>query len=231
MSTRVAPEYRIRLNIERPDPASYADFVNYPTATISDSYRRRQTLPPAIKPVWGPTPRIVGPAITVSATPADEILALKAIQIAQPGDVIVVAGAKHPLCCVWGGIMSTEAKAHGAAALVTDGLIRDLEQVRGIRFPIWATGVTPAAPSMDVPPGELNLPIYLGGVRVNPGDLVVADEDGVVIVPVADIERVAEAAKARAKIEEEWIEEIRRTGKLEDISDPKLAKRNVEYID
>jgi regulator of RNase E activity RraA len=230
---RVMPEYRIRLQIERPDPASYAGYKDYPTACISDAYRKRQTLPPAIKPVWGPTGRIAGPAVTVKATPGDEILALKAIEIAQPGDVIIVAGADHELNCFWRGIMSTMAKVRGVAALVAHGMIRDVAQCREAGFPIWATGVTPVAPNMDVPPGELNLPITIGEVTIHPGDLVVADEDGVAIVPKAQIAAVAEAVKARIAKEDAWLEQIHTTKQmiLKSSVDTLLAKRTVEYLD
>lgn len=226
-------EYRIRLRIDRPDPAAYRAYADYPTACISDAFRKRQTLPPAIKPVWGPPGRVAGPAITVRANPGDEILALKAIEIAQPGDVIVVVGADHPLQSFWGGIMSTMAKVRGVAALVTDGKIRDVAQCREAQFPIWAVGVTPAAPSMDVPPGELNLPVSMGGVTINPGDLVVADEDGVVVVPQGMISAVAEAVKARIAKEDGWLEKIHATGEmiLKGSVDELLARRSVEYLD
>lgn len=232
-SDRVAPEYRIRLRIDRPDPAAYAGYVNYPTACISDAFRKRQTLPPEVKPVWGPPGRIAGPAITVKATPGDEILALKAIEIAHPGDVIVVSGADHPLNCFWGGIMSTMAKVRGVAALVTDGMIRDLQQCREVQFPIWASGVTPVAPNMDVPPGELNLPIQFGGVTIHPGDLVVADEDGVAIVPKKLIPAVATAVEARFAKEDAWLQQIHATRAmiLKETVDALLAKRTVEYLD
>jgi 4-hydroxy-4-methyl-2-oxoglutarate aldolase len=232
-SDRVMPEYRIRLRIDRPDPASYAEYVEFPTACISDAFRKRQTLPPAIKPVWGPPGRIVGPAVTVKATPGDEILALKAIEMAQPGDVIIVAGADHELNCFWGGIMSNMAKARGVAALVAHGMIRDVAQCREAGFPIWATGVTPVAPNMDVPPGELNLPITIGEVTIYPGDLVVADEDGVVIIPQAQIAAVAEAVKIRMAMEDSWLKTIHETKQmiLKNSVETLLAKRTVEYLD
>lgn len=232
-SDRVAPEYRIRLRFQRPDPASYSAYSNYATAMISDAYRKRQTLPPAIKPVWGPPGRIAGPAITVKATPGDEILALKAIEIAQPGDVIIVAGADHHLNSFWGGIMSTMAKVRGVAALVADGMIRDVEQCRSVGFPIWATGITPVAPNMDVPPGELNLPITIGEVTIHPGDLVVADEDGVAVVAQADIGAVAAAVEARIAKEDGWLEKIHATKQmiLKENVDTLLARRVVEYLD
>lgn len=230
---RVLPEYRIRLKIDRPDPAAYQGYVDYPTACISDAFRKRQTLPPSIKPVWGPPGRIAGPAITVKATPGDEILALKAIEIAQPGDIIIVAGADHELNCFWGGIMSTMAKVRGVAALVAHGMIRDVAQCREAGFPIWATGITPVAPNMDVPPGELNLPITIGEVTIHPGDLVVADEDGVAVVPREQIGAVEAAVKARIAKEDGWLEKIHETKQmiLKDSVESLLARRTVEYLD
>src|SRR5690625_1883957 len=229
---RVLAEYRIKKEIIRPEADTYKNFVNYPVASISDAYRKRQTLPMDIKPVWNVKKRIAGPAITVNATPGDEILALKAIEIAKPGDVIVVAFNSKSFNSFWGGVMSTMAKVRGVAALITDGMIRDLSDCREIEFPIWATGITPIAPNMDVPPGDLNLPITIGEAIIEPGDLVVADEDGVVVVPQDDIEEVDKAVSFRLEKEDEWLKEIYSTKEmiLKDNVDRLLAQRAVKYI-
>lgn len=230
---RILNEYRIRKTITRPTKEYFETFQNYPVASISDAFRKRQTLPIDIKPVWDVRKRIAGPAITVNAMPGDEILALKAIEIAKPGDVIVVAFNSQSSNSFWGGIMSTMAKVRGVAALITDGLIRDLSDCREIEFPIWATGVTPIAPNMDVPPGDLNFPITIGKVIINPGDLVVADEDGVVIVPKNDISNVEKAVSFRMKKEEEWLKEIYSSKEmiLKDNVDSLLSSRTVEFLD
>lgn len=232
-SDRVRPEYRIRRTFPRPNADLYANFKDYPTAAISDAFRKRQTLPPEIKAVYSPAPKIVGPAVTVLATPGDEILALKAIELAKPGDVIVVAGAKSDRFSFWGGIMSLMAKERGVAGLVTDGLIRDVADMERMQFPVYAAGVTPMAPVMDVPPGELNLPLAFGNVVIHPGDLIVADRDGVVVVPQADIAAVDAAVKARLAKEAEWEREIRanKTMILKQVVDDLLASRTVEYVD
>lgn len=230
---RIVAEYRIRMNIDRPEKKIIEEFKNFPTACISDAYRRRQTLPSNIKPVWDVKHRVAGSVITVSGTPSDEILALKAIEIAQPGDVIIVTGGYEASSSFWGGVMSTMAKVRGVAGLITDGKIRDLADCRELEFPIWATGVTPIAPTMDVPPGELNLPITIGEVIIKPGDLVVADEDGVVVVPQKDIHSVKDAVNFRLEKEKQWLEKIYSTEQmiLKDVVDELLAKRNVEYLD
>src|SRR5699024_4629659 len=205
----------------------------YPTATNSNSFKRRQALYSSIKSVWGPISRVVGPAITVNATPGDEILALKAIEIAKPGDIIVVAGNNNSSSSFWGGVMSTMAKTRGVQALVTEGFIRDVEQCRDTKFPIWARGVSPIAPNMDVPPGELNLPISIGNVLIHPGDLIVADEDGVAVVPREKIKETGNAVKERLEKEEEWLEEIKNTKQmiLRDRVESCLSNRSVEYLD
>lgn len=226
-SDRVSVEYKLRLSFKRPDPATYASFRSYATANISDAYFKRQTLPHNIKPVYAGCAGIVGPAITVQVTPGDELLALKAIEIAQPGDVIVVVGAYSPRFSLWGGVMSTMAKARGSAGLITDALVRDVNETRRAEFAIYATGLTPMAPCMNVPPGELNYPITFGTAVIHPGDVIVADEDGVVCVPQDEIAAVDAAVRARMAKEQAWHDEIRRTRAmiLKDTVDKLLASR------
>jgi regulator of RNase E activity RraA len=230
MSDRVAVEYRLRLSIARPDPSSYKAFHSYATANISDAFFKRQTLPHHIKPVYAGCPGIIGPAITVQVTPGDELLALKAIEIAQPGDVIVVVGAYSPRFSLWGGIMSTMAKVRGVAGLITDGLVRDVDEIKAVQFPVYAAGLTPVAPCMNVPPGELNYPITFGSAEIGPGDLMVADEDGVVCVPQGQIIEVDAAVRARIEKEDGWRREIERTHGmiLKDAVDRLLAARTTQ---
>lgn len=232
-SDRVLNEYRIKEKVTRIDSKLCQKFNNYPTAAISDAMRTRSTLSKNIKPVWGPAPHLVGNAITVNASLGDEILALKAIEIAEPGDVVVIAGNANPYTAYWGGIMSTMAKVRGIKGLITDGMIRDVSECRELQFPIWATGVTPIAPNTDVPPGDLNLPISIGEVVISPGDLVVADEDGVVVVPKDIVEDVSKAVEVRLAMEVEWVKEIKSTKKmiLKDKVDTLLANRSVKYLD
>jgi regulator of RNase E activity RraA len=227
MSDRVTVEFKLRLSITRPDPALYAAFHSYAAANISDAYYKRQTLPHHIKPVYAGCPGIIGPAITAQVTPGDELLALKAIEIAQPGDVIVVVGAYSPRFSLWGGVMSTMAKARGVAGLITDGLVRDVAEIKAAGLAVYAAGVTPAAPCINIPPGELNYPIVFGSAEIRPGDLMVADEDGVVCVPQEQIAAVDAAVRARIEKERGWHQEIQRTGGmiLKDMVDKLLAAR------
>lgn len=231
MANSLRPDYRIRTNFKRPDLARYAEFKDFPTAAISDSYRKRQTLPADIKPLYAGCPGIVGPALTIQVTPGDEILALKALEVAQPGDVVVVTGARSDYFSLWGGIMSNTAHARGIAGLVTDGMVRDIDEVRELSFPIYCTGHLPTAPNMDSPPGDMGYPIPFGQVIINPGDLIVADEQGVVAVPQDELEELAVAVKQRLEWESNRISSVRQTKVVGSIDKVKvlLDRREVQW--
>lgn len=227
------PEFKIRLSVPRPEKNFIMKFRCFPAATISDALGKRSALPANIKQVYKPCRKIVGPAYTVSVSPGDELLALKAIQLAEPGDVIIISGAGPSRYCLWGGIMSTMAKVRGIEGLVTDGFVRDVEQTRSVDFPIYAAGVTPVAPAINVPPGSINYPIAFGEVVINPGDLVVGDEDGVVVIPQGELEKVAESVEQRMLREEEWLKDIHATKSmiLAEMVDKLLQGRVVEIIE
>lgn len=228
---KMLPEYRIKKSVERIDLETLNRFKKYQSAPVSDAMWSRNTLDACIKPVWNNQPTIVGTAITVNASVGDEILALKAIEYAEEGDVIIIAGNSEPYTAYWGGIMSTMAKVKGVHAMITDGMIRDVDQCEELEFPIWATGVTPVAPKTDIPPGDLNFPITIGEVIIYPGDLVIADNDGVAIVPRSSVNEVANAVDERLKMEDKWLEDIYSTKEmiLKEKIDSLLQKRNVKY--
>jgi regulator of RNase E activity RraA len=136
-------------------------------------------------------------------------MAMKAIAAARAGDVIVISSDGEANLSVWGGIMSSMAVRKGIAAVVTDGVVRDLVQTRDVGFAVWATGNTPAAPTKDGP-GQLNTPITCGNVLVFPGDLIFADEDGVVVIRRQEAEAVLERARGRIERENGWLEGIAR---------------------
>lgn len=229
---RIIEEYRIKERITRPNRQLYSKFHTYPTATISDSMESRNTLSHKIKPVWNYPQRLVGPALTVSASVNDELLALKAIELAEPNDIVIIAGNADPHTAYWGGMMSTMAKARKISGLITDGMIRDLQQCEDIEFPIWAKGATPLKPKTNTPPGDLNLPISIDGVIIHPGDLIIADRDGVVVVPQDKISSVESSVIEILSDEEERVQKINNTkemiskGKVDSI----LSKRTVKYL-
>nr|WP_296064078.1 RraA family protein [uncultured Actinoplanes sp.] len=173
-----------------------------PTA-LADVLGRGQVMDSGIRPLWSPVPRISGPAFTVRCPPGDHLMLHAAIHRAEPGTIIVVESGDvdHALA---GGNVCAVAQRRGIAGFVVDGLIRDLVEVRAMRFPVLARGVIPA-PALKAAVLPLNVPVRCGGVAVTAGDLVVADEEGVAVVPAARAGEVL--AEVRAKQEptlDEW---------------------------
>ena len=171
--------------------------ADLPTTTLADVLDRRQVMHPVIRPLWSPLPRIAGPAFTVRCPPGDNLMLHAAIYRAEPGSVIVVESGDLDYALAGGNVCAV-AQRNGIAGFVLDGLIRDLGEVREMGFPVWARGVIP------IPGGKgaalpLNVPIRCGGVPVRAGDLVVADEDGVVVVPAESLPEAIAAAQAKLR--------------------------------
>ncbi|MCX7787418.1 MAG: RraA family protein [Spirochaetes bacterium] len=186
------PGFRIFTQIRRPATSLVAAFEGIPVANISDNMGRLASMSAAIKP-YG-RPRLLGVAITVKAPVGDNLMFHRAIDLAEAGDVIVVDGQgdmNHSLC---GEIMMRYAKRKGISGFVIDGCIRDVEGLRELDFPVYARGVTPKGPYKNGP-GEINVPVVCGGQAVLPGDILVGDGDGIVVIRPEDAEWVL--AKAR----------------------------------
>ena len=149
----------------------------------------------AIRPLWPEMPRIAGPAFTVRTGRYDNLMFHAAIYLAQPGDVIVVEAGDDEMA-VAGGNVCAIAQKNGVAGLVVDGVIRDVGESRENRFPVFARGASPI-PAKRGGQGDMNTAIRCGGVVVNPGDVVVADEEGVVVVPRAQATDVLAKVQAR----------------------------------
>ncbi|WP_333772894.1 RraA family protein [Streptomyces sp. IBSBF 3136] len=172
-----------------------AEFHDIPTTTLADLLGRDQVMDFAIRPLWGPVPRVAGPAFTVSCPPGDNLMLHAAIHRAGPGSVIVVESGDLDWALAGGNVCAV-AQRRGVAAFVADGLIRDLAEVRAMGFPVFARGVVPI-PGAKKAVRPLNGPVRCAGVRVEAGDVVVADEEGVVVVPEARRGRVLADARAR----------------------------------
>jgi regulator of RNase E activity RraA len=148
-----------------------------------------------------------GPALTVKTRPGDNLMVHKAIDIAQPGDVIVVDAGGVLVNAIIGELMSTLAEKKGVAGFIIDGSIRDAGALRAGSFPVFAAGVAHRGPYKDGP-GEINCPISIDGMIVEPGDLVVGDDDGVLCVPYDDVTAILKDAKAKKATEEKAMEQI-----------------------
>jgi 4-hydroxy-4-methyl-2-oxoglutarate aldolase len=167
-------------DIERVDPATVAQAAAYPSSILADVAGRRGALSGRIAPL-APTMRFAGPAITVEVRPGDNLMIHAAMAIAQPGDVLVIDGKGDLGSALMGEIMSQQCVALGVVGVVIDGAVRDSEAIRELAFPMFAAGLNPNGPTKSVS-GRLNHPISIGGVSVNPGDLVVGDADGVTVI-------------------------------------------------
>ena len=171
---------------------NYADLS--PTAD-ADALERSQFMDIGIRELWPQIPRIAGPAYTVRCVPGDNLMLHAAIYKAKPGDVVVVEAGSHDYA-VSGGNVCAIAQKRGIAGFVIDGVIRDIAEVRTAKFPVFARGCIPK-PGVKETLGSLQVPIVCGGVQVHPNDIVVADEEGIAIIPSAQKEAVWQIAKER----------------------------------
>jgi regulator of RNase E activity RraA len=163
--------------------------------TLADILGRDQVMDGGIRPLWSPMPRVAGPAFTVRCAPGDNLMLHAAIYRADRGSVIVVEAGDVDYA-VSGGNVCAVAQRRGIAAFVVDGVIRDISEVRDIGFPVLARGVTPIPGGKNVV-APLNDPVRCGGVTVGAGDIVVADEEGIVVVPIARREQVLSDAQTK----------------------------------
>ena len=195
-TTRVA---EIRRQYPRVSAELVREAATLPAAILADVYGRRSTLSGRIAAL-SPAMKVAGPALTVEVRPGDNLMIHAALAIARPGDVIIVDGKADQTCALIGEIMVSQAVAIGVAGMVLDAAVRDVEALRAKGFPIFSFGFNPCGPTKRVS-GRVNHPISVGGITVNPGDLVLGDADGVVVI---ERERVAETIElGRRKVADE----------------------------
>jgi regulator of RNase E activity RraA len=174
----------------------HAAFAKLSPTTLADVLTRDRVMDIGIRPLWSGMPRVAGPAYPVRCPPGDNLMLHAAIYRAEPGAVIVVEAGDTDYA-VAGGNVCLVAQKRGIAGFVVDGVIRDLAEARENRFPVFARGVIPIPGAKDAV-GILDGPVRCGGVEVCPGDVVVADEEGIVVVPAGRAAAVLKAAEARA---------------------------------
>ncbi len=176
------PGFRIRTDFPRPPAGLCRQLAEFPTPDISDLLNRLYAVDTGIRCLTGTTHQLCGPACTVKVYPGDNLMVHKALDIAKPGDVVVVDAGGFRGNAVLGDLVATKAKHREIAGYVVDGLVRDLPGLIPLDLPVFARGTTPVGP-LHRGPGEINYAICCGGVVVNAGDIVVADAAGVVVVP------------------------------------------------
>jgi len=192
---------------QRAEPALVAELATMATAHLSDSMDRLYAAGPLLRPMHKQG-TLAGPAFTVKTAPGDNLLVHKALDIANPGDVIVVDAGGFADHAIIGEIMATHAHHRGIAGLVIWGAIRDSAEIRAGTFPVYACAVTHRGPYKNGP-GEINVPVIMGGMPVHPGDIVIGDADGLVAVPQSMAVRILDAAKAIREKELVMLAQIR----------------------
>jgi 4-hydroxy-4-methyl-2-oxoglutarate aldolase len=193
---------------ERVTPEQVERAKAYQAAILCDVAGRRGTLNSRIQAL-NPNMRVVGPAFTVEVRPGDNLMFHVALAIAKPGDVIVVDGKADTTCALFGELMVTQAAAAGLGGFVVDAASRDTDTLANGRFPVFAAGRNPCGPTKSIP-GTLGKPVSVGGVSVSPGDLIVGDIDGVVVIPRAQVDAVLNAAASKVEAEKVRLQEIAR---------------------
>jgi 4-hydroxy-4-methyl-2-oxoglutarate aldolase len=183
----------------RPDAALLAAFEGVSTAALSDAMGRHGAMGGDIRPLYDDI-AMVGVALTVLCFPGDNIMTHRALEMVRPGDVLVIDAGDETSGC-FGHRSAMQARTRGGVGVVASGAVRDAAELRRDRFPVFCRGVSPRAPQKHTP-GSINVPIHVGGVVICPGDLVIGDADGVVVVPLSIAAAVL--AKARAR---EWAEQ------------------------
>ncbi|HZI38901.1 MAG TPA: RraA family protein [Acidimicrobiia bacterium] len=204
------PGFRLRWDVERVAPEVVEGFRAFETPDVSDLMNRLYTMTSAIANVTDPGLRILGPACTVKVFPGDNLMVHKSLDIAQPGDVVVIDAAGSHTAAVLGDLVSMKARHRGITGFVVDGLVRDIPAIRGLGdFPVFARGITPIGP-LHRGPGEINHPVSVGGVVVNPGDLVIGDGNGVVVVPRENAAELLGRLRERAANEAAYVAAVAR---------------------
>jgi len=198
--------FRIRADFTRVEAALAARAAKLPAANLGDVMNRMQAMRGGFLS-YGGRNVVAGPALTVRARAGDNLMLHEALDLARPGDVVVCDAGGELGIAIMGDIMARHAEKRGIAAIIIDGAIRDVPGLAELDLGVWARGATPAGPYKEGP-GEIGHPVSCGGLVVMPGDLIVADADGVVVVPRGDASQVVAAAEAHAAMEAAMIASI-----------------------
>lgn len=220
----------IRRNFERPAAQLLRAYRATPTGFVTDAYNGQGCLDYRIKPIDA-SMTVCGPALTCFCSPTDNLAAMAALDFAKKGDVIVIAARNDETAAVIGDRWATWAKKVGVAGIVCDGLVRDLVGLLEADIPVFARGLAPNS-GFKHGPGEINTRVSCGGIAVDPGDIVVGDRDGVVVVPRADAKAVAARLAEVRKKEIALDAAVRRASSMQFWNEAETrARGGVRYLD
>jgi 4-hydroxy-4-methyl-2-oxoglutarate aldolase len=218
-------------NIRRADRALAGAFAEFGVATVHEAQGRKGLMAPHINPVW-PGARISGTAVTVSMAPCDNWMLHVVVEQCRPGDIVVASPTSFSDAGYFGDLLATTFRAHGVIGLVIDAGCRDIAELTKIGFPVWAKCAS-AQGTVKETLGDINVPIVCAGQIVNPGDVIVADDDGAVVVRREEAEEVLHKTRARED-REAGVRKRYAAGELGiDINNmrPALEAKGLRYVD
>lgn len=217
---------RIYSNINRPSNDLIKQYRGLPVSVIADNMNRMSCMNANIRP-FNENP-LIGSAFTIKTRPGDNLILHKALDIAKEGDILVVDAQGDLTNAIIGELMVLWAQKRNLGGIIIDGAIRDVSALKEANIPIYAAGVSPRGPYKDGP-GEINVPITCGGIAINPGDILIGDEDGIVSIDPKDAKSLVQKAKSKLESETKIIEDIDNMEWDRSWVDIALKEKNCEF--